>query len=628
MRSSCLLAITVILLMLLPVSAETIHVPADQPTIQAGIDAAVNGDTVLVADGTYTGDGNRDIDFLGKAITVRSENGAEHSIIDCEGNEADPHRGAYFHTLEGPTSILEGFTIRDGWVERPDHLGGGILCSASSPTITACVITNCYAEGGGGGIFCSGASPVIAGNTITSNYSDLSPGGGIACRDGGTPLIIENTISDNFNAIGDAGGILVDESSSAVIHGNVITDNRSGAGIASNSATIRITENYIAGNSGGSSGGGIGFGSDEGSPLIAGNVIVDNESDLFGGGIACFGGSPLIVNNLLANNYSQDRGGGIYVRDATPTFINLTITGNGAAILGDGILLAYCPAGVTLTNCILWNNGSTEIHTFYSEPPAITYSVVTGGYPGEGNIDGDPLFTGGPLGDYYLGSTQAGQAADSPCFDAGDTTAGSICYETFTDTICLDRLTTRTDGVPDLGTVDMGWHYEGVTVTSWLVTAPGPAPGNPPLVRLFPPAQDAEHMYQFRAYGAPDYGATVGSGDMNGDGAGDILTGAGPGEIYGPHVRGFAAGGEQLTGLNFLAYGTSKYGVNVAAGDIDGDGYDEIITGAGPGAVFGPHVRGWNYDDTGSITAMTGVSYFAYGTPKWGVNVACRRHRR
>jgi len=75
------------------INAATIHVPADQPTIQAGIDATVNGDTVLVADGTYTGDGNRDIDFGGKSIVLKSENGSVLTVIDCEGNPGNVHRG-------------------------------------------------------------------------------------------------------------------------------------------------------------------------------------------------------------------------------------------------------------------------------------------------------------------------------------------------------------------------------------------------------------------------------------------------------------------------------------------------------------------------------------------------------
>lgn len=87
-------------------SASTIHVPADQPTIQAGVNAAVDGDMVLVADGTYTGDGNRDMDFWGKAIVVMSENGAPETIIDCAGDSLDPHLAFYFHSGEDVGSIV------------------------------------------------------------------------------------------------------------------------------------------------------------------------------------------------------------------------------------------------------------------------------------------------------------------------------------------------------------------------------------------------------------------------------------------------------------------------------------------------------------------------------------------
>ena len=117
----------------------TIHVPIDQPNIQAGIDAALEGDTVLVADGTYKGSGNKNLDFKGKAITVQSKNGPDSTIIDCEGDGS----GFYFHSGEQEDSIVSGLTIKNGHgIEGIFYLidGGGIYCENSSPTIDNCII--------------------------------------------------------------------------------------------------------------------------------------------------------------------------------------------------------------------------------------------------------------------------------------------------------------------------------------------------------------------------------------------------------------------------------------------------------------------------------------------------------
>ncbi len=155
-----------------------------------------------------------------------------------------------------------------------------------------------------------------------------------------------------------------------------------------------------------------------------------------------------------------------------------------------------------------------------------------------------------------------------------------------------------------------------------LVTGPGQAQANPTLVRTWNAANPTSAITQWSAYGADGYGVNVAVGDLDGNGTDEIVTGPGPGAIFGPHVRAFSGSGTPVSGVNYFAYGTLKYGVNVACGDVDGDGNDEIITGAGPGAVFGPHVRGWNVDG-GAAASIPGISYFSYGTLKWGVNVDC-----
>ena len=100
--------------------------PGDFNNIQAAIDDANDGDTILVADGTYTGDGNRDIDFKGKAITLKSQNGPKTCIIYCQGKYYwligektstlvdEPHRGFLFSNNENASSIIDGFTVTNG----------------------------------------------------------------------------------------------------------------------------------------------------------------------------------------------------------------------------------------------------------------------------------------------------------------------------------------------------------------------------------------------------------------------------------------------------------------------------------------------------------------------------------
>ena len=153
-------------------SAATWHVNpaggADATTIQAGINLAVNGDVVMVAQGTYTGVGNVNVNFNGKNITVVSEAGAQYTIIDCQGAS-----GFKFLSNETTAAVLDGFTIKNG----ASNKGAGVLIDTASPTIRYCVITNCNVTGMGGAISVKKGDPVISNNTLDGNGAPLGGGG-------------------------------------------------------------------------------------------------------------------------------------------------------------------------------------------------------------------------------------------------------------------------------------------------------------------------------------------------------------------------------------------------------------------------------------------------------------------
>ena len=183
--------------------AEIIPVPSGMPTIQAGIEAASDGDTVLVAPGTYRGYGNRDIELQGKAIVLTSEAGARRTVIDCSGTKEDQHRGFYIHHGEENDTYVKGFTVMNGHVAWD---GGGIYCVDASPSIYHCIIKDNLAGDDGGGIYCVYASPSIANCIFSGNTTGHNGGGaywGWRCQ--GT--ITNCTFTGNVAETGTGGGL-------------------------------------------------------------------------------------------------------------------------------------------------------------------------------------------------------------------------------------------------------------------------------------------------------------------------------------------------------------------------------------------------------------------------------------
>jgi parallel beta helix pectate lyase-like protein/flagellar hook capping protein FlgD len=199
----------------LPAYATTINVPSNQPTIQAGINAAAAfGDEVVVADGTYTGAGNRDIS-LTKHITVRSASrNPATCIIDCQ----TAGRG---FLVSGVTNVarIEGFTIKNALTDE----GGGIKCDNASPTIVNCrLLANKANVTGGGGLACvNGSAPRLTGCVLNGNTTNGYDGGAGVYNVGGQPTLINCTLSGNTTTgLGVIGGALRNKSAGQVTFTN------------------------------------------------------------------------------------------------------------------------------------------------------------------------------------------------------------------------------------------------------------------------------------------------------------------------------------------------------------------------------------------------------------------------
>jgi hypothetical protein len=434
-------------------TAATINVPGDQGTIQAGINAANNGDDVVVAAGTYM----EAINFFGKAITVRSASGEPGDTI-IDGNGAD--HVVRFVSGEDPNTVLSGVTITGGIAggSHPDNNGGGIFCINSSPLVTQCIISGNVTtlSGNGGGIYCDLSGATMIRCTITQNLSDRS-GGGFYCNDSAVTF---SDCSIVGNTADFEGGGFYSTDSTITITRSTFLDNialgTGGGGLFSNDCQATISDTFFLGNSAsGGSGSGGGLYSDFGRLWVT---------------------HCIFSGNVVLGVLSVDGGGGCYFRRAlSATVSHCAFDGNVTQGLGSSRSIYNDGSYLHVSNSILWeNDGLDPVRTTGTNDDSLTvarFSVLQlHGFAGTGvdheingggNIDTDPLFVDADGADNIIGTLDDNLRlqAGSPCIDAGVTLTTQFDLDGNQRTV--DDPATADTGIGSPAVVDMGAYEFG-----------------------------------------------------------------------------------------------------------------------------------------------------------------------
>ena len=339
--------------------ADELLVPSQFRDIQSAIDAATDGDTIIVAPGVYVGRGNANIRPGGKAITIRSTGGAAVTTLDAARN------GSVFlvSAIDQPGPIVEGFTIVGA--NR-----SGVQVTGGSITLRACVMADNWNGIVGGGVNVDGGGSVtLEGCVLRDNLA--GQGAGLNVWEGGRATLRGCLIVGNRADITGGGGVMADQGATLTMDRCIVKANRA-IGFAGSSAGVRVARASMG----------------------------------------------TITNSLIIDNTALGQGGGIsFTNDSTGSVVNTTIANNVASFGGGGVLLTDGVVGVEISNTILWDNIPDQVSAGGTRP-SMRYSIVMGGYSGEGVLDIDPRFVA-PFEDNY--ELQPG----SPAIDAGDNAAAA-----------------------------------------------------------------------------------------------------------------------------------------------------------------------------------------------------------
>ena len=325
---------------------------ADFISIQDAIDAASNGEEILVFPGTYTSDADEVVDLLGKEIWLHSIAGPEVTIIDGQ----DQRRGIQCANGETSNTIIEGFTITNGYSAL---YGGGMYNNYSSPTLTNCAFENNVSadDGGewnytpGGGMYNNYSSPTLTNCTFTNNSALEAAGGGMY-NAYSSPMLTDCAFTGNNADV--AGGMCNSDSNTTL--------------------TNCIFNNNTATNAGG------GMYNWECSPILIDCSFMNNTAT-DGCGMFNWESSPSLANCAFDNNEAFAQGGGMYnySSSSNPTLTDCTFTNNTASLYGGG-MHNYTESSPTLIRCTFTNNtahqGGGMDNSWYSNP-SLTDCIFT-----------------------------------------------------------------------------------------------------------------------------------------------------------------------------------------------------------------------------------------------------------
>jgi hypothetical protein len=305
---------------------------ADFDNIQAAVDAASNGDEIIVAPGVYTGTTNNVVNMLGKEIWLHSSQGAQVTFINGEGKR----RGILCENNESSNSIIEGFTIHN--CNSYSEKGGGMKNYFSSPTLRSCTFTNNTSGWQGGGMYNEFSNATMVDCIFDSNTSQYT-GAGICSRED-CSITIENCAFTNNTSNTGGGGMYFGGSTGTIIQ--------------------CLFTNNIAEHGGG-------FSAGNSSVMLINCTFTDNTATAVltsgGGAIGLGNGNTAILTNcILANNTSAEKGGGIFFSwYCTVALNNCTLTNNTASEGGGMFRSVHESNSSTLTDTTVCGNSPDQI---------------------------------------------------------------------------------------------------------------------------------------------------------------------------------------------------------------------------------------------------------------------------